>query len=277
MTRAGAAFAVNTYSYTMSHTVRDCLAGLADRGFDTFELMMYPGHLWPAELGPSARRDLRRFIESNGLTVTTLNMPNIDLNVAGAAAEMRAYTLANLCSVVQLAGDLGVPGVVLGPGKANPLFAAPLERLTGYFYAALDVLEPLARNVDTTLYIENMPFAFLPGIDALLTALDHYGSDRIGVVYDVANGHFIHEDIGDALRKCRHRLKVVHLSDTGQQLYRHDSIGLGTVDFAPIPVVLAEIGFTPKPMFEIISPNPDRDIEASASGLLGAGWGMAAH
>ncbi|MEP6677658.1 MAG: sugar phosphate isomerase/epimerase family protein [Betaproteobacteria bacterium] len=277
MTRAGAAFAVNTYSYTLSHTVRDCLAGLADRGFDTFELMMYPGHLWPAELGSSARRDLRRFIESNGLTVTTLNMPNVDLNVAGATAEMRAYTLANLRSVVQLAGDLGVPGVVLGPGKANPLFPAPLERLTGYFYAALDVLEPLARDVDTTLYIENMPFAFLPGIDALLAALDHYGSDRIGVVYDVANGHFIHEDIGDALRKCRHRLKVVHLSDTGQQLYRHDSIGLGTVDFAPIPVVLAEIGFTPKPMLEIISPDPDRDIEASASGLLGAGWGMAAH
>lgn len=277
MTRAAATFAVNTYSYTLSHTARDCLAGLADRGFTTFELMMYPGHLWPADLDPSARRDLRRFIESNGLTVTTLNMPNIDLNVAGAAAEMRAYTLANLRSVVQLAGDLGVPGVVLGPGKANPLFPAPIERLTGYFYAALDVLEPLAQNVDTTLYIENMPFAFLPGIDALLEALDHYGSDRIGVVYDVANGHFINEDIGDALRKCRHRLKVVHLSDTNRQLYRHDSIGLGTVDFAPIPAVLAEIGFTPKPMFEIISPDPDRAIEASASRLLGAGWGRAAH
>lgn len=275
MTRAAATFAVNTYSYTLSHTARDCLAGLANRGFTTFELMIYPGHLWPADLDPSARRDLRRFIESSGLTVTTLNMPNIDLNVAGAAAEMRAYSLANLCGVVQLAGDLGVPGVVLGPGKANPLFPAPMERLTSYFYAALDVLEPLAQNVDTSLYIENMPFAFLPGIDALMQALDHYGSDRIGVVYDVANGHFINEDIGDALRKCRHRLKVVHLSDTNQSRYRHDPIGLGTVNFAPVPAVLAEIGFTPKPMFEIISTDPDRDIEASAARLLGAGWDRA--
>jgi len=31
----------------------------------------------------------------------------------------------------------------------------------------------------------------------------------------------------------------VHLSDTNQKVYRHDPVGLGTVDFAPIPAVLA--------------------------------------
>jgi len=268
-------FAINTYSYTLSHTARDCVQSLASRGYTEFELMMYPGHLWPADTDQASRRDLRRFIESNGLTVTTLNMPNIDLNVAGAAAEMRAYTLANLRGVVQLAGDLGVPGVVIGPGKANPLFPAPMERLMGYFYAALDELEPVAQKAGTALYVENMPFAFLPGIDALMHSLDGYGSDRIGIVYDVANGHFINEDIGAALRKCRSRLKVVHLSDTSQRVYRHDTIGLGTVDFAPIPAVLAEIGFTKKPIFEIISPNADRDIEDSAAKLLALGWGKA--
>lgn len=272
MIRAGSVFAINTYSYTLSHTARDCLGWLADRGYTEFELMMYPGHMWPADFGEASRRDLRKFIESNGLTVATLNMPNVDLNVAAAAAEMRDYTIANLRGVVQLAGDLGVPGVVIGPGKANPLFPAPMERLESYFYAALDELEPLAQKVGSALYVENMPFAFLPGIAALMQSLDRYGSDRIGIVYDVANGHFINEDIGAALRKCRSRLKVVHLSDTNQKVYRHDTIGLGSVDFAPIPAVLAQIGFTKKPIFEIISPNPDRDIEDSAAKLLGMGW-----
>lgn len=277
MNRTTSPFAINTYSYTLSHTAPDCLESLASRGYTEFELMMYPGHLWPADFDQASRRDLHKFIESNGLTVTTLNMPNIDLNVAGAAAEMRAYTLANLRGVVQLAGDLGVPGVVIGPGKANPLFPAPTERLMGYFYATLDELEPLAQKVGTALYVENMPFAFLPGIDALMQSLDRYGNDRIGIVYDVANGHFINEDIGAALRKCRNRLKVIHLSDTNQKVYRHDTIGLGTVDFAPIPAVLAEIGFTNKPIFEIISPNADRDIEDSAAKLLGMGWGTTSH
>jgi len=275
MTPTASPFAINTYSYTLSHTARDCLESLASGGYTEFELMMYPGHLWPADFDHASRRDLRKYIDSNGLIVTTLNMPNIDLNVAGAAAEMRAYTLANLRGVVQLAGDLGVPGVVIGPGKANPLFPAPMERLMGYFYAALDELAPLAQKVGTALYVENMPFAFLPGIDALMQSLDRYGNDRIGIVYDVANGHFINEDVGAALRQCRSRLKVVHLSDTNQKVYRHDTIGLGTVDFAPIPAVLAEIGFTKKPIFEIISPNADRDIADSAAKLLAMGWGKA--
>ncbi len=277
MNRTPSPFAVNTYSYTLSHAARDCVESLASRGYTEFELMMYPGHLWPADFDQASRRDLRKFIASNGLGVTTLNMPNIDLNVAGAAAEMRAYTLANLRGVVELAGDLGVPGVVIGPGKANPLFPAPMERLMGYFYAALDELEPLAQKVGTALFVENMPFAFLPGIDALMHALERYGNDRIGIVYDVANGHFINEDVGAALRKCRSRLKVVHLSDTNQKVYRHDTIGLGTVDFAPIPAVLAEIGFTKRPVFEIISTNADRDIEDSAAKLLAMGWGRTSH
>jgi sugar phosphate isomerase/epimerase len=277
MTVTASPFAVNTYSYTLNHTAHDCVKTLAARGYTEFELMMYPGHLWPADTDQAGRRELRRLIESNGLTVTTLNMPNIDLNIAGASAEMRAYTLANLKSVIELAGDLGVPGVVIGPGKANPLLPMPMERLMGHFYKGLDELEPVAKKVGTALYVENMPFAFLPGIDALMQALDGYGNDRIGIVYDVANGHFINEDIGAALKKCRNRVKIVHLSDTNQKVYKHDAVGLGTVDFAPVPGYLAAIGFTRKPILEIIAPNADKEIDDSVAKLVAMGWGKPAH
>jgi sugar phosphate isomerase/epimerase len=277
MTKGASSFAVNTYSYTLSHPVRDCLAALMARGYAEFELMMYPGHLWPADTDAAARRDLARFIASNGLAVSTLNMPNIDLNIAAAAAEMRMYTLANLRGVIELAGDLGVPGLVIGPGKANPLMPAPTERLLGYFFAALDELVPLAKRAGTALHVENMPFAFLPGMDALLAALDRYGNDDIGVVYDVANGHFIDEDVGAALRKCRERLRIVHLSDTNQKVYRHDPVGLGTVDFAPLPGVLAEIGHDRRPILEIIAMDADRGIDASAAQLAGLWSRVPAH
>jgi sugar phosphate isomerase/epimerase len=273
MTRNTSSFAVNTYSYTLSHRAQDCIARLADRGYLEFELMMYPGHLWPADADVAARQELRRLLQSRGLKVVTLNMPNVDLNVAGAAAEMRAYTLALLRGVVELAGDLGVPGVIIGPGKPNPLFPAPKERLMGHFFAALDELLPLAARVGTSIYVENMPFSFLPDIDGLLAALDRYGDDSIGVVYDVANGYFIKEDMAAALRKSQKRLKLVHLSDTGQQVYRHDPVGLGSVPFASLPPVLREIGHDRLPMLEIISLDADRDIDASAATLTGMGWG----
>jgi sugar phosphate isomerase/epimerase len=272
MTPGAAQFAVNTYSYTQSHRVRDCVAALADRGYAEFELMMFPGHLWPAEIDAAARRELRRYLADRGVNVRTLNMPNVDLNVAGATAEMRAYTLGILRKVVELAGDLGAPGVVIGPGKQNPLMPAPIERMLGHFFTALDELVPLAERAGTSLYVENMPFAFLPGIGELLAALDRYGNAGIGVVYDVANGHFIGEDVPAALRRCRERLRVVHLSDTGQDVYRHDAVGLGTVDFAAVPAVLAEIGHDDRPILEIIAVDADRAIDDSATRLAGLGW-----
>jgi L-ribulose-5-phosphate 3-epimerase len=129
MSRSARFFGCNTYSYTMSYSVEDCLARLSDLGFVEFELMMYPGHLWPPETNTAKRAVLRRMLASRDLRVVTLNMPNIDLNIAGASSEMRRYTLDLLRQIVQLAGDLEVPGVVVGPGKANPLFPAPREQL----------------------------------------------------------------------------------------------------------------------------------------------------
>ena len=275
MNRNAPSFACNTYSYTISYTAEACLSRLADLGFAEFELMMYPGHLWPPDTDAAQRTALRSLVASRDLRIVTLNMPNIDMNIAGASAEMRRYTLDLLRRIVELAGDLEVPGVVMGPGKSNPLFSPPRERLDGYFFAALDELGPLAKKAGTALWIENMPFAFIPGIEGLMQALDRYGNDNIGIVYDVANGHFIKENLGDALRRCRKRLKLVHLSDTGRQVYRHDPVGAGDVPFREVPPVLAEIGYTRLPMLEIIAPDAEKGILASADKLAAMGYGRA--
>ena len=65
----------------------------------------------------------------------------------------------------------------------------------------------------------------------------------------------------------------MHLSDTGQQAYRHDPVGEGTVPFAVVPQALAAVGYRARPMLEIISRQPDRDIVASADKLAVMGFG----
>jgi sugar phosphate isomerase/epimerase len=275
MSATAAAFGCNTYSYLRSERADACVARLADRGFVEFELMVHPVHLWPP--GPVAEglADLRRVVAARGLRVVTLNMPNIDLNVAAAAPAMRDYSLNVLEGIVALAGELGVPGIVIGPGKPNPLFPAPAEELTGHFLSALDRLCPLAERAGTALWVENMPFAFLPAIDDLTAVLDRYGNDAIGIVYDVANAHFIGEDIGAGLKRCAKRLKLVHLSDTGRSAYRHDPVGQGTVPFGAIPAQMAAAGYRGRPMLEIISRDPDRDIIDSVGRLSAMGFANA--
>jgi sugar phosphate isomerase/epimerase len=265
-------FGCNTYAYMRSRRAEDCLVNLAELGFEEFELMVHPHHLWPAEMSGEQRRRLRHLVEARGLRITSLNMPNIDINVTGAAAEMRAYSLNLLTETVRLAGELGAGGVVIGPGKANPLFPAEANQLIGHFFAALDRLCPVAEAAGTALWVENMPFAFLPAIGGLMDALERYGNDAVRIVYDIANAHFIAEDFAAGLERCRDRLALVHLSDTDQRTYRHDPVGSGTVPFEAVPRALAAVGYRARPMLEIISREPDRDIVASAGELAHMGF-----
>lgn len=268
-------FGANTYSYMRSHSAEACLARLADQGFDEFEIMVHPGHLWPSDMSAEQRRALRRTIESGKLKLVSLNMPNIDINVAAAAQGMRFYSLNLLIETVRLAGELGARGVVIGPGKANPLFPASADELTKHFFDALDLLCPVAESAGTALWVENMPFAFLPGIGELLAALKQYGNDAVRIIYDIPNAYFIGEDFVEGLQQCRPLLELVHLSDTGRPAYRHDPVGLGTVPFAEVPRALEAVGYgatKPKPMLEIISRDPDRDIIASAAKLAVLGF-----
>lgn len=273
-TGAASAFGCNTYSYTLSHGAEACLTHLAEQGFREFEVMMVPGHCWPAEMDAAARRALRRRVAALNARIVTLNMPNVDMNVAGIAPEMRHYTIGLLKGIVELAGDLGVPGVVVGPGKANPLFPAPRERLTGYFYAALDVLAPLAKSSGTALWVENMPFAFLPRVADMTAALDAYGNPDIGIVWDAANSWFVKEDLGASLAACRSRLRLVHLSDTDQRVYAHAAVGRGDLPFASLLPHIGRAGYRGRCMLEITSQTPDADIAASAAQLAAMGYGV---
>jgi L-ribulose-5-phosphate 3-epimerase len=274
---SGAArFGINTYSYMLQENARACVLRWAEKGFHDFEIMMHPGHLWPDETTSSQRKELRRTFEESGIRVVTLNMPNVDLNVAGTTAEMRAYSLGIIEKIVELAGDLGVAGVVIGPGKPNPLMPAPRERLTSYFLTALDRLAPVAERSGTALWVENMPFSFLPDAFSIMRVLDTFADPAIGVVYDLANAYFIHEDAEEGVKAVRRCLKLVHISDTPLEAYRHSPIGTGTLPIASIPRILHDSGYGDVLMLEIVSEEPDAAIIDSCERLKRLDWRGAA-
>jgi len=272
MTGIARHFGVNTYSYIFTETAAETVARLADQGYGGVELMFFPGHLWPTNMSATEVRRLRDLCEQR-LRLVAVNMPNVDMNIAAAAAEMRNMTLDLLVRFVRCAGELGAGGIIIGPGKPNPLFPMPCEQMIQHFYRALDELAPLASKVGTRLLIENMPFAFLPDADGLMNAIDAYGDDSIRVIYDVANGHFIREAPTAGLRRVRDRLSLVHFSDTTRQVYKHDPLGKGNLPLDGLATAMREIGYAEVPMLEVISHSPDADIADSCARLHQAGIG----
>lgn len=267
-------FTVNTYSFSLNFTAAEAIEMVAAAGFTSVELMMYPGHLWFAA---DERRTVDQAVAAmarEGVGVTTLNQPNLDINISAATREMRDYSLHVVSNMVRLAGEIGCPGVIIAPGKLNSLLPVPVSEITARLHAALDVLVPLAAEVGTRILVENQPPAFANTVAAISELLDGYGPSSVGVVYDVANGDFLGEDHHTALRTVSERLDQVHLSDTGRDVCTHDPIGTGDVDYVAVLEALRSIDWDVKPVLEVIgSPyEPMAGVIESVAALEAAGW-----
>lgn len=271
MTDWGNKFGINSYAYTQSMSALDFVRHLVEHGADMLELMLYPGHLWITDSAQTLR-NLRLTIETNSLSLATLNSPNIDLNIAAATEEMRAHSVELNLRYIRLAAELGAAGLILAPGKANPLFPLSYSKLERHFFKALDMLLPEAEKHGIEILLENQCFAFLPDANGLMEAIDRYGNDSIGVCYDVANAHFVGEDPANGLKRISSRLKLVHLSDTTRTIYRHDPISYGDVDFARLAPAIAAAQLDWPLVLEIISGNPDADIADSIDRLAAMGY-----
>lgn len=262
-------FGVNTYSYMYAMSAVDCLRHLMKEGYRSFELMMFPGHLWPSELSKPERLALRRLVDAEEITISGLNQPNMDLNLTGATPEMRAYTLALMRGGLELAADLGAPALIIGPGKPNGLLSLPRETTLSWFHDGLATLNAVGKRLGVQLLVENMPMSILPRAADLMTALAEHGDDGIGIAYDIANAAFLQEDLAESLELLKPRLKAVHLSDTRADVPEHRAFDTphGIVPLETLARSITDLDLGSVLVFEIISTNADADLKQSAAAL----------
>ena len=261
-------YIVNTYSFTRQGAFEALLDPVAEAGFAGFEVMMYPGHLWPSEVTPRSVRHLRDTLSSRGLSIASFNQPQIDINLAAAAPEMRQYSIDIHRGIIDLAGELGVPAIQIGPGKVNHFMPSPEKRHWRGSSPRLRLCFQPRKRWDSATR-RNMPHSFIPDAAGVVDAIERFGADEIGITYDVANGAFIGEDIGTALRLCGSRLRMIHVSDTTRETFAHDPIGHGTIDFKKVLMELSLSSWRGKPVLEIVSSSqsPINEIVSSAEEL----------
>lgn len=273
-TRATAAFAINTYPFAAHLPLELCLNHLADQGYRTFEVMLIPGHYWPSrdDGGRERGRRIAALLVARGLRILTLNQPNLDINLASAVPEMRAHTCNVVIEAMRLAADWGAKGVVVNPGKANPMLPADEGALCDHFRRSLDVLVPASRDTGVEIVVKNHPLSFLYMVPDLLGFFDAYGWDRIAIGYDVANGTFGREEPQAALTALSARLRLVYAADTPLDTFRHLAVGNGTVPFRKISETLCAIGYAGETVLEILDGDADHSLAASVRALTAVGW-----
>ncbi|KZD21099.1 sugar phosphate isomerase/epimerase family protein [Tardiphaga robiniae] len=258
---------VNTYGYIWSIPAVDCVRRLGKLGYRQIEFLLQPPHLSFDDFGSAARRELRAVLQDIGATKTAINLPSLDHNLASPFSRARAASVRMFEDTIDLAADIGAETVVVVPGRMSPLFPPSVENRFAWVGEGVSQLLPRAEDRGVGLAIENVPFAAFPDAAALERFVRGFTSSAIGVCYDAANAHFIDEDPAAGVRQLSDLLRIVHFSDTGQDKWRHDPIGTGTVPFADVVKALDAVGFEGAVTLEILDHDPDAAILRSHRAL----------
>lgn len=257
----------STFAFAWQGTALDAVRRLRALGLDGFDLMLAPGHCWPAELSAADRSRLASTLAAEEIRIDSVNFPALDLNLASNVAEVRSYSVARYREALLLGAELGARGVVAVPGRVSPLIGPPREETERWLAESVGELLAVAHETDASVFLELHPQTPIPTVDALDTFVAGFDDPRLRVAYDVANAEFVSEDHGEALRRLAPRLGQVHLSDASATRWAHDRVGRGTVDFATVFRTLDEIAFDGACILEVVTPTPIPDIEMSLDAL----------
>lgn len=269
--------AATTFPYLYSHSGLGALKHLRGMGYDAFEMMIFPPHCWPAEMPASDRREVRAWLDGEGAKITSFCYPLLDNNPNGVDRMMRDYTLARYREAIDLAAEWGCPYVVAIPGPVNSLINPPRQWMFDWFVEGGKALVAHAEGTGVGILLENVPFTFLPSareMKEVAEAID----PSVGINFDVCNSAFIKEDPAAAIRMLGPLVKNVHISDSGYGEFKHDRLGTGIVDPAPVAAALRDIGYSGMTVLEIIADaldpanDPDGDFRASHAILAKTGW-----
>jgi sugar phosphate isomerase/epimerase len=269
--------AASTFPFLYSHDGLDALKHLHDLGYDIYELMIFPPHCWPAELSTEKRRSYKEWLDGEGVRLSSLCYPLLDNNPNGVDKLMRAYTLDRYKEAVDFAAEMDCPYVIAIPGPVNSLINPPHEWMLNWFVEAMQELLEHMQGTGVELLLENVPFTYLPTAQEMVDIAKMIGPN-VAINYDICNAAFINEDPAEAIRKMGDLVKNVHISDSGFDEFKHERLGTGIVDVAPVAKALQDIGYSGVTVLEMISDemqpdtDPDADFIASHKVLAANGW-----
>ncbi len=266
---------ISTFSYLWSATAIDVICDLSRKGYSVYEIPISSPHCWPDEMTPAMRSEARRRFKDCGASVRSLNAGGYDINLASPAANMRRKSIEHIKSVIDLAFDWGAIDVVISPGTRRPMISPPLSNTLDWLYESLEILLPRAEQAGARLLLENTPYCFRPTLDEMIGVVNEVKSEKLKIVYDVANAAYIKEDPVAALLSGKSVIELVHISDTGLEEWGHDPIGTGVINFEDLGRAVDATCKVENAVLEIIrEKEPLKEINDGISELRKRGWSV---
>ena len=260
-----------TYSWLWDAPLTDAVRRIADMGFRYFELMSHFPHCWPRDWSTADRKALRQLVESLGLQISSVNPTFLDINIASPNPGIRDESIRQLRETLQLAHEIGAGIVVAPAGRRHMLIAPNPSYLWGLVREALESLLADCERLGVTFGLENA-YNVLPTAPLLVQMCRELPHSKLKLVYDVANATMVESPL-DGLETVGPYLALLHFSDTDKEVWGHDRIGTGAVDFAAVTAKVQALRYAGPTIMEIVDrKTPEESNRISLQRLKALGW-----
>jgi sugar phosphate isomerase/epimerase len=218
---------------------------------------------------------LRRALDHNGLTCTSVNAA--ELNLISQHEAVGELAVAQYSRLVDVAADLGAAYAVVVPGRQHPLRPTPEVLARELFARRLERIQTHAARRGVHVALETVPFGFLQRASELAAWIRSSGHSSVSIVVDCANV-FMVEDPAQAIADARGLMSLCHVSDAWKTRWAHTSIGRGEIDFAAIHAALATTGFAGTTIYELMdADDPMPRLARDLATLESCGWAAGAR
>ncbi|MBL7140919.1 MAG: sugar phosphate isomerase/epimerase [Planctomycetes bacterium] len=241
------AFSTNAFKQV---SLEESLRQIAVCGYAGVEIMADVPHAYPPHVDARRREALRGLLADLRLALANLNA--FTLFAQGDTwhpswiepdAAARARRIEHTRACIELARDLGAPGISLEPGGPVPAGMDRAEALRLYREGLEQVL-PTAEACGVNLLVEPEPDLLIERpeeFEELVAALQH---ERLGLNFDIGHFYCVGVDPAEAARRLAPHIRHVHLEDiAASREHRHLVPGRGAVDLRGVLAALRDVGY----------------------------------
>ncbi len=257
-----------------THPIDDALATAKAEGYAGLELCIGPEGILSTETSQADCEAIRKTADASGIAVETcaagltwgVNPTSNDEAVRKQSIELHAKALER-ASWVGAQAMLMVPGVVKSPISPD---IVRYDHAVDRCREAVTQLLETAERVGVDLCLENVWNGFFYSPLEFADFIDSFGSDRLGIYFDVGNTLGYHQHTPHWIELLAHRIKRVHVKDFAENFnwtggYTFCDLGAGQVPWPETMAALRAIGYDKTLVAEMLPWDPTILARTSAA------------
>jgi len=241
------AFSTNAFKKV---SLEEAVQQIADAGYQGVEIMADVPHAYPPHMSRRRVRGLVGLLKELRLQVSNINAftyfalgDTYHPSWIDPSPKVRSQRVEHTENAVRLARALGCAFISTEPGGPVP-GGVSREQAMEWFRLGLQMVYPLARDLNVTILVEPEPNLLLESAEEFLEFIGTVPHEKVALNFDIGHFFCVGDDPAEAARQLAPWIRHVHVEDIGPtREHRHLVPGRGAIDYRRVFTALRDIGY----------------------------------